>query len=209
MKAMETQESTLEYYQKNARSLASRYEAARMEVLHARLEEILPTEGRILELGCGSGRDAAYLLGQGFDVEASDGSPAMLKAALRLHPELQGRLRRLSLPQGLTEIPSKSYQAVYSLALFMHLEEQLLPPIFTEIHRILEPRGTFFYSVPLSRPGMTKSGYDELGRFFLLKDEAWWQELAIRQGFKLQFSETTDDGLGREAVRWLNIQLEK
>ncbi len=205
MKPMPPQDPTLDYYEKNAEKLAPRYEASRLGLLHSRLEEVLPKGKPILELGCGTGRDAAWLLGRGFNIQATDASPAMLRAALRLHPELRGRLRLLALPEGLETIPDESYGSVCALAMLMHLTEDSLPGVFREVRRVLEPGGLFFFSVSLSRPGMGADGRDESGRFFLIRDEAWWRGLAGRQGFRVLSGQVSGDGLDREEVRWLNV----
>ena len=51
--------STIHYYNKNADKLAELYETADMSEIHALLVRFLSEKGRILEIGCGSGRDAA------------------------------------------------------------------------------------------------------------------------------------------------------
>ena len=42
---------------------------------------LLPPKGRVLELGCGGGRDAAAMIAAGFDVDPSDGTPEIAKQA--------------------------------------------------------------------------------------------------------------------------------
>ena len=48
-----------------------------------RLDAAFAGPGRILELGCGTGEDAIYLARRGFEVLATDASPAMLSTAAR------------------------------------------------------------------------------------------------------------------------------
>ena len=57
--------STIHYYNKNADTLAELYETADMSEIHALLVRFLSEKARILEIGCGSGRDAAFLLARG------------------------------------------------------------------------------------------------------------------------------------------------
>ena len=54
--------STIDYYNKNAEKLAELHETADMSEMHALLGRFLSEKARILEIGCGSGRDAAFLL---------------------------------------------------------------------------------------------------------------------------------------------------
>jgi tellurite methyltransferase len=43
----------------------------------------IPTAGRLLDLGCGEGRDVAFFASLGFDVEALDGSPTGVERTRR------------------------------------------------------------------------------------------------------------------------------
>ena len=56
---------------------------------------------------------------------------------------------------------------------------------------------------------MAASGTDELGRFFLLKNEVWWSALTLKHGFHIIETEAAADGLGRAEVSWLNIVAKK
>jgi cyclopropane fatty-acyl-phospholipid synthase-like methyltransferase len=61
--------AALEYYDRNAGACGARYESADMSHLDHLLLRHLPERGaRVLELGCGSGREAAFLLQSGHDV---------------------------------------------------------------------------------------------------------------------------------------------
>jgi len=53
---------------------------------------------RVLEIGAGSGRDAARLLALGVEVDAVEPSAALRERALADHPELEGRLFHGFLP---------------------------------------------------------------------------------------------------------------
>jgi len=53
-----------------------------MAFLHALLRQWLPPEGRVLEIGRGSGRDAWFMASQlGLDVLATDGSEKLIALA--------------------------------------------------------------------------------------------------------------------------------
>ena len=45
------------------------------------LERWLPDRGTVLEVGCGTGREAAWMAARGLDVTATDASAAMLAEA--------------------------------------------------------------------------------------------------------------------------------
>lgn len=59
---------TISYYSGNVTELIHRYETADVATLHKRLQKSFPKAGKLLELGCGSGRDASHMIGIGYDV---------------------------------------------------------------------------------------------------------------------------------------------
>ena len=69
--------------------------------------------GRILEVGCGEGRDGGFLMERGFDVLATDVSPAAIDYARKRFPEFADRFRILDcLKEGLDE----KFDFIYAVA---------------------------------------------------------------------------------------------
>ena len=75
--------ATLNAYETRAAEFAARYGAADLAPLHRLLLAHLPPAGRLLEIGCGTGREAAFLAEHGFTVIATDASAAMLDQVRR------------------------------------------------------------------------------------------------------------------------------
>ena len=78
---MSKQNETLDYYNKNAQEFCQSTVNADMSVCYQMFEKYLPHGGKILDLGCGSGRDSKYFLSQGYEVVSVDGSEAICKCA--------------------------------------------------------------------------------------------------------------------------------
>ncbi len=74
-------DTTIAYYTTHVKGLVRRYESAGVTDLHTLLTDSFLPGTPLLELGCGSGRDAAFMLENGFDITASDGIREMLDAA--------------------------------------------------------------------------------------------------------------------------------
>ena len=70
-------DQTIEYYEKNASTFIESTINADVSELYRPFEELLTPGCRILDLGCGSGRDSKYFAGKGYDVVALDPSSAM------------------------------------------------------------------------------------------------------------------------------------
>lgn len=64
--------ATLNTYETHAADFAARYAAADLAPLHRLLLAYLPPADRVLEIGCGTGREAAFLTKRGFTVIAAD-----------------------------------------------------------------------------------------------------------------------------------------
>ncbi len=74
-------------YAREAPELLVRYEAISFADAHAEILHLLPkTPGAVLDIGSGTGRDAAYLAGIGHRVVAVEPTEPLRIAAARLHP---------------------------------------------------------------------------------------------------------------------------
>lgn len=195
--------TTIDYYRKHAKILAERYEEAVVTDLHHILKSAFPAGARLLEIGCGSGRDAAFMLASGFDIVATDGVDEMLASAALHHPELSERLLKIRLPEDLPDTIG-TFDGVYAVATLMHLPRPALPDVFKNMRRLLRPRGRLFFSVPLKRDDMQANGRDQKGRRFTAMTAEKWCQLCRNSGFDIVETTISGDGLGRNGISWFN-----
>lgn len=201
-------DTTLKYYNENGRVLVDRYESAQVPDLHHFLLKAFKAPANLMELGCGSGRDAAFMVKKGFQVTGIDGSKAMVKHALIKHPELSGHLHTLSFPHGLSDTFG-SYEGVFSIAALMHLSRPDIDLTLKKVNRLLVPSGRFFFSVPVCRDDVRDDEFDGKGRRFTVMTQQEWTRLCQKHGFKIIRVSTTQDGLGRPGITWMNCLEEK
>jgi len=107
-----------------------------LESLAHRVLELAGAGPRILDVGCGSGRDMTWLEAQGATVTGVDLSPGMLaEAKTRVHGTLlEMDMRSLDFPDG-------SFDVVWSIASLLHIPKIEAQGVIGEFHRVLRPGG--------------------------------------------------------------------
>jgi SAM-dependent methyltransferase len=201
MTADERYKSTISYYEGEAPNIAATYEAVDFRAVIDRMLSQLPEGGKLLDVGCGSGRDAAYFLDRGFDVTGTDASKAMIAEAVRHHPELADRLLQHRLP-GPLPFADRAFDVAVAMAVLMHLTEADARRALAELVRVTRPGGIVAYSVSIQRPGLDSDGLDNKKRYFLSLSSDEWRALNAPSGlFQVESWESEDLG-GRGGIRW-------
>jgi SAM-dependent methyltransferase len=152
---------TIAFYDQEAATYAARPQDSRFRRLSSFLDDLTPG-AKILELGCGGGRDAEEMIRRGFDVTPTDGSPGMAaEAARRL-----GRPVRVLRFEDLNV--EAAVDAVWANASLLHAPAEALPSILARVRRALRPGGRFFASYKAG----DGPGRDALGRYYNFPSEA-------------------------------------
>ena len=99
--------------------------------------------GRTVDIGCGSGRDAAWLSDNGFAVVGVDPSHGLLAEATRRHVGVHFQPGALPELETLTE---GSFVNVLCETVIMHLDAKLIPASVRKLVALLEPQGTLYLS---------------------------------------------------------------
>ena len=90
-------QSTINFYRDNAKQVAERYESV-VSDLSKHFSEAFNTGLKVLDIGCGSGRDLAVLHKLGYDTYGVDPTPQFVELAQDIHPELKNRITQGALP---------------------------------------------------------------------------------------------------------------
>ncbi|TKG33496.1 class I SAM-dependent methyltransferase [Vibrio breoganii] len=193
--------STTQYYNQNAKQFFDSTIDVEMQSLYEKFLPLIPTGGRILDAGCGSGRDSKAFLDKGFKVDAFDASAELTKLAT----ELTG----LDVTQTtFLEFQSEpaTYDGIWACASLLHVPMDELDNTFSHLSEFLKPHGYFYCSFKLG-----KSELDRNGRFFRdLTLEQLQQSLAATGSLEVDtWWETSDLRAGRENEKWLNAILKK
>jgi SAM-dependent methyltransferase len=172
---------TLAFYATEAPVYAASGRDGASRHLPAFLDRLRPG-ARILELGCGGGRDAAAMLARGFDVDPTDGTAEMAAKA-------EARIGRPVRVLRFEEIdPVAAYDAVWAHASLLHAPRRALPGVLGAIHRALRPGGLHFANYKSG----DAEGRDRFGRYFNYPSReelaeayarsAAWEVLATEEG---------------------------
>lgn len=198
---------TLNYYENNSSILSMRYELADVSEIQKLLLQTFEEKSNVLEVGCGSGRDASFMVNNNYNITAIDGSKNMIEEAKKIHSELSEKLFYIILPNDL-EFDIK-FDGIYSIATLMHLSKNDLEKTISKIYNLLNQNGKFLMAISLCRDDINENGFDEFNRFFLLLEEREWIVVCEKVGFKVINKVIINDGLNRKKIKWLTLVLKK
>jgi SAM-dependent methyltransferase len=198
--AMDTR--TAAYYEKMGDEAARRYEETESPLKD--LPSRLYPEGTLaLDIGCGSGRDAAFLNSRGCKTVGIDPSRPLLLAAGRLHPEIAGNLYPGFLPDGLEGAAEhKPYDLILLSAVIMHIPDDDLAPSIEALRNLAHSASRLIISHCPRREGLDREQRDGKGRLFRLRSSALIEALCSRYGFALKERLIQQDSLGRSSLQW-------
>jgi SAM-dependent methyltransferase len=186
--------STLAYYDAHASEFCNNTVAVDMAEVYAPFLRELPAGGRILDAGCGSGRDSLSFIQKGYQVVSIDASSEMVAATCRLTGQPAVLMR-------FDEILFESeFDGIWACASLLHVARQELPATFAGMVMALKPGGVFYLSFKYGNTERIDGG-----RFFNDMDEdALGQLLAGHPGIETVRAWTTDDVRKDRRQRWLN-----
>ena len=190
---------TIDYYNKHAEEFTTSTFEVDMKSLYQPFLAELPEGARILDVGCGSGRDTLAFKNKGYQVDAIDYSEELVKKATRL-----------------TGIPIKlksfyevddyeAYDGIWACASLLHCERSRLAEVLEKMVQALKPNGVIYMSFKYG-----DSDRDQDGRQFTDLDEN--QAEALLEQFDnvqhIQQWVTLDQRPDRQE-KWLNLLWKK
>ena len=192
--------NSVRYYDDNAESFFESTVNADMSRQYQAFLREVPKEGRILDFGCGTGRDSRYFLQQGYKVTAIDGSQKMCKMASEY-------IGQTVIPMLFTELDySEEFDGIWACASLLHVGKNEMSDVIRKLYQALKLNGTLYVSYKYGleeseREGRFFSNYTEDALAVLFSQEDGWK---IRDWFV-----TGDVRAGRGEEKWLNVLVKK
>ena len=193
-------DATLAYYAANAEAFAGSTASVEFSAVQARFEALLEPGARVLDFGCGSGRDAKRIMEAGFAVDAVDGSPELCAIASRL-AGLQVRCMRFEELSVVGE-----YDGIWACSSILHVPSTQLPELLGKMAAALRDGGVVYTSFKYGEgEGMRH------GRYFSdFTEETFAQLIAGVPALHVEEQWVSGDARpGRQDEKWLNVILRK
>lgn len=192
--------STIDYYDKNAQSFIDGTVFVDFTSVQNVFLELLPKGARILDFGCGSGRDTKFFLDCGYQVDAIDGSMELCRAASKY----TGISVKQMFFQELDEV--EKYDGIWACASILHVKKDELREIIRKMSLSTKENGIIYISFKYGDFEGERNG-----RYFADMTEMSMKELLIDfPELKVEKQWITGDvRLGRGDERWINMILRK
>jgi len=187
---------TLSHYDEHAQAY---WEGTRDHDVSQNVDALLqsievPPPFKLLDLGCGPGRDLKTFTALGHRATGVEGS-AQLAALARSNSGcevLEQNFLALNLP-------SSHFDGVFANAVLFHVPTQVLPRLLRELHATLKPGGVLFTSNPRG-DGQEGWNGDRYGAFH---DLPTWRDFVCAAGFVELSHFYRPGGLPRKQQPWL------
>lgn len=161
---------------------------------------------KVIDIGCGTGRDAQLFISDNFDYVGIDASAGMLEEARKSVPSanfLQMDFRKLA-------FPTNYFDGFWAAASLLHIPKKELPTILEEIKKVVKPHGIGFISMKAIKDReegiITQTKFGGIKRYFAFYKEEELKTILENNGFQViqnfRFTEDSDND-------WLQYFIEK
>lgn len=183
-----------EFHQRNAVSIYSKeYEI---------FESLIGKGSKIIDIGCGTGRDAEELIRRGFDYIGIDASGGMLEVA-------KNRVKDGKFEIGdfyKLDFEDETFDGFWAAASLLHVPKKDLDKVVSEIRRVIRMNGVGFISVKqkttLDEGVIKEAKGGGIERYFSFFQKNELKEILERNGFSvLNITKMEDDS--RDHTIWI------
>lgn len=188
------------YYDNNKEEFIASTVKVDIQHLYLPFLEQIPVGGRVLDAGCGSGRDSLLFMQRGYEVVAFDASSEMVAAASEYTGQTVFHYRFDTIPW------KGEFDGVWACASVLHVEKKQIDDTLHRLVGALKPDGIIYLSFKYG-----EGEEDRDGRHFSnYTENSFLDVIANNSETKLiRMWKTKDSRPGRDNEFWLNVLLKK
>ena len=109
---------------------------------------------KVLDIGCGEGKDAVYMAQKGYDVTAFDLTESGIRKTIRLAAERGTKLNAYTADINDFET-DETFDIIYSTGTIQYLADENIPGFFDKIGKMTRPHGLHYFNVFVEKPYLT------------------------------------------------------
>jgi len=180
---MSTQEDkTIKYYDEHAEEWAASHsglnEKSFWNIEMERFHKLLP-QGKLIEIGSGTGRDAADLIEMGYDYVGTDASDGFLKLARDRNPK--SNFKKVRVQKLAENFSENEFDGFWTAATLLHIPKGEAGESLENIYTIVKNGGVGFISIKEGEGEIE----DETSRLFSFYSQDEFSELLKRHNFEI------------------------
>ena len=139
-------------------------------------------QGKVIDLGCGGGRDSLWFIKHGYDYLGVDFSKQMIKQAKLRNPKARFVCKSFYD----LDFPKNSFDGFWAAASLLHVPKQKIKKVLKGIYEIIRPGGVGFIAVKEGRDQKLENwDKTQIKRFFSYYRTLEFQSLLKSAGFEL------------------------
>ncbi|NWA32029.1 class I SAM-dependent methyltransferase [Pseudomonas sp. C6002] len=189
-------QETIDFYNYNSDKYDQATYNLKLEIPWMEFTSRIKPNGRILDIGCGSGRDMGHFINLGYYVEGVEPSREMAKLARYRTGAIVHEIAAEQIDF------NNQFDGAWACASLLHVSKSSFAKTYNLIMRSLKQSGVFYFSLKLGVGTIRK----EDGRLFTNYNHDEIEELVItRSDTKSLFTWESTDALQSRNTKWLNF----
>lgn len=198
-------QTTIDTYDNTAREYAEKVRNIYLDDEMDYFMSLMPRESRILDLGCGSGRDARYFSDRGYNVIGVDLSENLLDIARENAPDADFRLMDIAE----LDFQQNYFDGIWANASIIHVPKKDLPEVLYACYDILHGIMYASFKIGEGEQMLEDKRYENARKFYAFYSMEEIEEFAKKAGFEVlkAYEYTAESGRKYATQPWGNIFL--
>jgi len=190
-------------YDKYAKAYASNTNQKILQFQLNKFISMLKKKAKILDVGCGCGRDAEYFKSEGFSVTGIDLSEGMLNEAKNKAKDVE----LLKMDMRKLELKKNTFNGIWCMASLLEIPKNEVGIVLKEFNKVLKKEGVLYISTKEGggEQFLKKEIYENEPKFYAFYKQTELEDLLKENGFEILYSIVSED----EGTKWVEIFAKK